>query len=238
MDFNMEKKQQIKSKEKAEKEFHSSHGYKITIKPGSNNWILNSDLEFLKDQSDGFNHFLSRKRFIIKDGDNAVREETSEEKSLRLKLMQSAKNFVSKIRKREDAASSQAPDDLKKAAESELSGFKNSLREESVETEKEFVETLKKAADEQNKNFVDNIGKFQTEYEPSFIKFLKDIGDEVKKDLLKYFAKDLSDYTSRIDDKSTAALEKFAAKLDNLLDDKLKTFEKKLKSAVAKADKK
>lgn len=226
-----EKRQKIRSKEKSEKGFQGAHGYRVSIKPGDN-WILISDLEFLKKQSDGFQHFLSRKRFVIKDDENSVREETKEEKSLRLKLMEGAKNLVSKIKKREGESSPQAAADLKEEAESELSGFKEALREESVESEKKFVETLKKTADKEINDIDDAIKRI---HEKAVFEFSETIGKIISEQIEIKF--DVDKFDKQLSEKAAAALEKFAAGLDKLIDGKLKTFEKKLKSAAAKADK-
>ena len=233
MVFNMseEKRQLVKSKEKSDKGFQGAHGYKVEIKPGDN-WILVSDLKHLKEQSDGFQHFLNRKRFVIKDDENSVRAETKEEKSLRLKLMEGAKSLVSKIRQKESEGSPQAPADLKKETESELSMFKDSLREESVKAEEEFIETLKKAADKAA-NDIDGLIKQNLEKAES--EFVETINKIVSEQLEIKF--DVDKFDKQLSVKATAALEQFATGVDKLLDGKFKTFETKLKSSAAKAAK-
>jgi len=228
--------QHVRSKERAERTFEGADRIRIEIKPGDN-WISVKDLEHLKQKSEGFKHYLGKKRFVIEEGDKAVRPETEKEKSFREKMMDKAKGIAGMIQKKEVSEASQAPDDLKKQVESELSGFKNSLREESVAVEKYFVEVIKKATEEGRADFVQSVAKFRDEYEPSFVKAFTGIAVEVQQKAVKDFEPDLSNLNSQIDDKTTAAVERFSAKLDSVIDKKLSVFIKKLNAAVAKAEK-
>lgn len=211
MGFNM-KRQQITSKEKSDKGF-SVNGVKVVIEPGNNNWITIDQLKHLTEHSSGFNHFLKRDKFIVETSENAVREETENEKKFRLSLLDRAKSLVNRM-KPQAKADDQQPLDTK----ADLEAFQKSLKTESATELDLFKDALRASSTETEKEFAESIDKLVLTAETEFTQFIK---DSVAK-------------SRKVQDKS---IDDFSKTLDELRVQKLKIFKQQLTVALKAAPK-
>jgi len=233
----MEKQlQRVKSKFKADKTFISKDGYRLAIEPGEN-WIGKEEIAHLLNTSDGFKYFVNNKQIIIKTDENSIRAETGKEKKLRLSLKEKGQAILKKIKNQKPEAPAASPDtsadlksfseSLKAESEKELSLFADAVRGKSVKLEEEFLKKSTETID-------DSATKIQFEYLEEFGKSADSSLKQFKADIETAATTALNNFGVKLEELVVAKFENF----DKRFAGQLKSFDKKIKTAIAKAEKK
>lgn len=245
-------KQLLFSKESAEKTFGGLYNNIVIIEPGKN-WIDEEQLTHLQKKSEGFQHFVKHKFFLLKTGENAVREETSKEKKHRLTLMERGKQIINKIKFTGNDNFGASPDtqpdledftkSLKIEAEKERSLFADFLRAVSVDIEKEVIEKIQKAASDCEGATVESMKTVITDAGNTDIKDMKTAITGAGNTELELFKKSFDEivkvrleaFESILTKMIETFLNKFTADLEKTSESKRKTFEKKVKTIANRA---
>ena len=185
-------------------------------------------------------------KFVIKEGDNAVRKETEPEKTMRLRLMEKGQAALKRFKKQPDKVSVEpTPSDtsadlesftesLKAEASKELSLFSDAVRNKSVELETVFVTKITTAIENEGTkiqlDYIEEFGKSADSSLKQFRKDIKKVVEEASTTALNKFALDIHELTKAKIESLTKTCEAKLNTLDQKIKTKLTKAEKKLKN--------
>jgi len=213
----------VTNREKSHREFRVPSGIASIVK--GDNWMTTEDLEFLKEHSTTFIHFVKKGIFEVRDKTRPESEkEKQERKSIVAKMAKKARDMFPGINRATQIASSdqmlQPPD-----VTAPLDEFNQEIakaRDEELEAFQQKTEQLSQQALENAK------GQARTDLETQV---LPDIKDSFEKEINVLQATGLTNFLSSIDTVLEEKLTKFGDDLTAACKKEETTFLKKIKTA-------